>query len=137
MTPSIRFVLFGFAAAVCAAAPASAHHSLAMYDRSQNKEVIATVKAWDWASPHSFIHVVIPKPDGTMEEANFEGTSVYGLSRTGWSKEMMHPGDKITIHYNPRSDGHVGGLFQIVVTADGKKYVGPFANQAGPDAVFR
>ena len=95
------------------------------------------MKEWEWANPHSFIHLVISKADGTSEEASFEGTSVYGLSRSGWSKEMMHPGDKITVRYNPRTDGHIGGLFQMVVTTDGKTYVGPFANQAGPDAFFR
>lgn len=110
-----------------AAAPASAHHSLSVYDRSQKKVAIGTVKQFEWSNPHSFIHVVVANPDGTMQAWSFEGAGVNTLSKAGWSKTLLQPGDKISVRYSPRKDGKVGGgLFQSIVTADGKTWTQPF-----------
>ena len=82
--------LFLFVVPVLMAVPASAHHSLSMYDRATSKSVSGTVKEFEWTNPHAWIRVVVAKPNGEMEEWHFEGGGVGRLSQRGWSKDMMH-----------------------------------------------
>ena len=121
--PLVGLAAFGALVVV----PAAAHHSLSVYDRSQKKLAVGTVKQFEWSNPHSFVHVIVTGADGTMQAWSFEGAGVNTLSKAGWSKSILQPGDKISVRYSPRKDGKVGGgLFQSIVTADGKTWTQPF-----------
>nr|TFG53141.1 MAG: hypothetical protein E4H34_04075 [Hyphomicrobiales bacterium] len=100
-------------------APASAHHSRAAYDRNTQVSITGTVKAFEYSNPHAWIYVVVTKPDGRLENWDFEGGSPRRLDRVGWSKDMLAEGDTITIDYNPKRDGSPGGIFRGITTADG------------------
>jgi hypothetical protein len=116
-----RLIGLGLSLVFGASLPAAAHHSLAPYNRSTERSIEGTVKAVDWSNPHVRILLLVPTADGA-KQWDFEGGSVGRLSTSGYVKSAIGLGDKITIKYNPRRDGSMGGFFTGIVTADGKSY---------------
>ena len=113
---------FGFLAVAAIGAaglamPASAHHSFAMFDKTKEIELKgATVKDWQWTSPHTWLFVVAP--DGT--KYSIEGGNPGAMRRDGYAKGSMAPGDKITVYMAPLRSGEKGGSVNAVVLKDGK-----------------
>ena len=104
------------------AAPAAAHHSLSYYDTSSYKTVEGTVKKFEWTNPHAQLTIVVPGANGAATEWAFEGGSVGRLTSGGFVRDTIAAGDKITVAYNPKRDGAIGGFFVAVTTSDGKTY---------------
>ena len=118
----IRTALFG-AAAMVIAAPAAAHHSTALFHWGQETKLAnATVERWDWTNPHTFLYVRVPNKAGGTDRWAFEGMSPNHLSREGWTKRTLNPGDKIDLTYYPLKDGRKGG-FNVSVTFGGGKTI--------------
>lgn len=107
--PYAAAILAG-SAILAAAAPASAHHSYAMFDRTKQATYEGTVKEFQWTNPHAWIQVMIPDPtSGAEVEWGFELGGTQSLVRRGWTRTSLKPGDKVVITANPRRDGHPGG----------------------------
>jgi hypothetical protein len=94
-----------------AAGPARAHHGGAVFDRSAQKQIAGTVKTFEYTNPHCWIWLDVPNDQGGVDTWGFEGTSPNSLSRNGWSRTTLKPGDKITVIYYPLKDGSKGGSF--------------------------
>jgi len=111
------------AAALLLAAPASAHHSAAMFDASKLVVLRGTVISFSYLNPHSWISVQ-GAPEGSTEAKRWdvEATSPSALSRIGVEKETLKPGEKITIAIRPLRDGRAAGSMVFFVTPDGKSY---------------
>jgi hypothetical protein len=106
-------------AALCAGAPAVAHHSFATFDMEKEVKLSGTVREFQWQNPHVWIYLIVK--DGTKSQVwEIEGSSLLGLKREGWSKDSFKPGDKVSITIHPKRDGSPGGSFIIGVTAEGK-----------------
>mgnify|MGYP001195776708 FL=1 len=98
----------------------SAHHSTAMFN--WGKEIPmknATVERWSWTNPHTFLYVTVPTAEGTERWA-FEGMSPSHLSRTGWNRHTLVPGQKIDLTYYSLRDGRKGGFNMSVTLPDGR-----------------
>ena len=106
---------------------ASAHHSMAGFDRSQSLSLEGVVKDFAWQNPHAWIELEVTK-DGKTVTWNFEMTAPAYLVRAGWKKTSVKPGDKVTVVGNPLKTGEPGALFVSVTLADGKK----LTQQAAP-----
>ncbi|MBO9708884.1 MAG: hypothetical protein J7521_11785 [Caulobacter sp.] len=115
-------------------APASAHHSFAMYDQTRIVTLHGTVKTFQWTNPHALIWLQGSlNPNGPAELWSVElSTSPGNLARMGWSKRSLAAGDKVTIDINPLRDGRRGGsLKKAVVLATGQVLTTtPVAGQA-------
>ena len=107
------------AAVALAGVPAAAHHSFAMFDQSKTVTLTGTVSAFQWTNPHSFIEIDVPK-GGATEHWSIELNSPNNLTRQGWKRTSVKPGDKVTITLNPLRDGKKGGLFNTIQLPDGK-----------------
>lgn len=97
---------------VLLAAPnlASAHHSFAMYDPEKVVTITGTVKEFQWTNPHSVIWVVTGGGSRPTDLWSVElSTSPGNLTRMGWSKHSINPGDRVAIDLNPLRDGRHGG----------------------------
>jgi uncharacterized protein DUF6152 len=115
-----RHSLIGLAA-VAVAAPVFAHHSTALFHWGRETKLAnATVERWDWTNPHTFLYVRVPNAAGSTDRWAFEGMSPNHLSREGWSKRTLKPGDKINLTYYPLKDGRKGGFNVSVTFADGR-----------------
>ena len=114
-------------AILCLGITASAHHSMAGFDRSQALSMEGVVKDFAWQNPHAWIEVDVTK-DGKTVTWNFEMTAPAYLVRAGWKKNSIKAGDKVTIVGNPLKTGEPGALFVSVTLPDGKK----LTQQAAP-----
>ena len=108
-----------FAAAM--SAPGWAHHSFARFDRTKEITLSGTVEDFQWTNPHSWIYLMVPASDGTVTKWSIEFGSPNILSRQGWTKSAIKPGDKITAVINPVKEGGPEGSLVSVTTADGVK----------------
>lgn len=106
--------------ALLGASEAIAHHSTAMFDMSKTVTVQGTVEAFEWTNPHSWIWLNVPNADGGMDRYGIEGMSPNYLSRVGWTRRALNPGDKVSVDINPLRDGRKGGFCVAVTLADGK-----------------
>jgi hypothetical protein len=52
-------------------------------------------------------------------EYGLEGMSPNYLSRNGWTKRTLKPGDKVTLTIHPLKDGRKGGFMVSAKLADG------------------
>lgn len=106
------------AVVVAGAVPASAHHSFAMFDKTKEVTLSGTVSAFQWSNPHTFIQLKVPA-EGRVVEWSLEGGSPNILSRNGWNRLALTPGEKVTILINPLRNGQPGGTFLEVRKANG------------------
>lgn len=109
------------AALVATMAPAAAHHSSAMYDRTHPLTADAEVVSFQWVNPHSTLTVVMrARPGEDIKTWQIEMTSPGVLTRSGWTKRSFQPGDKIKLEFGPLRTGGAAGYFNKAVMADGK-----------------
>jgi hypothetical protein len=101
---------------------AAAHHSNAAYDLEHPRTVQGTVKAVNWTNPHITFVVDIDakdaQPAGTWV---FEVSSPGVLTRSGWTKRSLQPGDRATFRYAPLRDGTTSGFLLKATLPDGKE----------------
>ena len=101
-------------------APAAAHHSTAMFDYSKTTNLTGVVRDFQWSNPHSFIQVLVTDAQGAEREWSIECGTPTQMAMTGWSKDSLKRGDKVTISIAPLRDGTNGGTLRTAILADGK-----------------
>jgi hypothetical protein len=100
----------------------SAHHSSAAYDVEHRQTMQGTVKQVNWTNPHITFVVESDAKDGAQPVTwTFEVSSPGVLSRSGWTKRSLQPGDHAEFFYAPLRDGKRGGLLQKVMLPDGRE----------------
>ena len=110
----------GVAGAMLAlAVPAFAHHSFAMFDYNKEITITGAVKELQWVNPH--IHLIVNVPDGKggTAEWDVEGGTPGNLRRQGWSREVVKPGEKISVLIRPLKNGDNGGQLVRANRGDG------------------
>src|SRR6266508_3052201 len=91
------------AASVLIPAPGRAHHSAAMFDDTQVRELKGVVKELQWTNPHVWLQITVDEK-GAKKEWSVEAGSPNTLSRTGWRSTSFKPGDAVTVRINPMKD---------------------------------
>jgi hypothetical protein len=118
----LRTLVVGAVCLLVAAGAAVAHHSTAMFDMQHTVAITGTVTQFDWTNPHTFIFMeVMNTTTGTSESWSVEGMSPNYLSRNGWTRHTLKPGDKIGMEVHLLKDGRKGGFCSTVTLPDGKK----------------
>lgn len=118
---SPKIVLIAAGLAVSLIGVAAAHHSGAAYDMDHPKTMEGTVKTVNWTNPHITFVVESDAKDG--EPAHtwlFEVSSPGVLTRSGWTKRSLQPGDHAVFHYAPLRDGNPGGFLVKVDLPNGQ-----------------
>jgi hypothetical protein len=117
----VAFVLLAGAIAV-AAAPASAHHSFAIYDMQQNVEFVGVVETVKFRNPHMAMTLTVAD-DAETRTINFvEGAPANMLARLGLKPEMIQPGQKITAIGAPRHDDPNAWFLKAIILPDGTRF---------------
>jgi len=100
------------------AAPALAHHSVALYDTDNLATVKGVVTKIEWTSPHVFVYFAADE-NGESVEWSMELDPPVLLRRYGWSKDTVNVGDSITCTGAPARSGAKTMRGAIVELKDG------------------
>jgi Family of unknown function (DUF6152) len=85
---------------------APAHHSFsAEFDGSKTVTLEGKVVMMEWVNPHSWLHIDVTKPDGTVERWKVEGGSPNVLQRLGWNRNSLPASTKVKVVGSPAKDG--------------------------------
>jgi Family of unknown function (DUF6152) len=106
--------------ATCGATVGLAHHSTAAFDTTTDKVITGTVKKFDYSNPHTWVWIDVPNDKGGVDTWGVEGMSPNYLSRRGWTRNTLKPGDKITVTIRPMKNGDKGGMFVKGQRPDGE-----------------
>jgi hypothetical protein len=121
---AISGFVVALAALLAAARPAYSHHSRAMFDMTRNVTYRGVVKEYRWENPHSHIVMVVgadAKDPSTVGTWDIEASSISIMTREGWSRKTLKPGDPITVVAHPNFDGSRTILLFYAVGADGTR----------------
>ncbi len=99
----------------------SAHHGTAQYDSANKLTLKGTIAQFEWRNPHTQIHLDVKDDKGTVVHWNFEAQPPNILTRAGWTKDILKPGDQVTIIATPAKSGAPVGIIQMVVLASGEQ----------------
>lgn len=111
-----RFIFAALAVAAPTAVPVWAHHSFAMFDTEKEMTLEGTIKEFQWTNPHTWTQVLVRDASGKEVEWSIEGGSPNSLSRSGWKRTSIKPGDKATLVIHPLKNGEPGGsMVRIMV----------------------
>ena len=91
--------------ALLLAIPLLAHHGAAAFDVTKMVTVKGTVTDFQYVNPHVQVYFDTKNDKGEPESWQGELTAPNKLSRAGWTKHTLKPGDMITVTGNPAANG--------------------------------
>ena len=100
---------------------AFAHHGAAGYDSNKLTTLKGTVTDYRFQNPHAQIFIDVKDSSGKVQNWVLEAVGIATLSRSGWTKSIMKPGDAITVTGNPAKNGSPSMRLTKVVLASGKE----------------
>jgi hypothetical protein len=109
----LAFAFFVFSAVTLA------HHGAANYNTDKSVSVKGTVTDFQFNNPHVLIFMTVKDDSGKTTNWQGELTSPNHLSRAGWKKDTVKPGDVITISGYSSKSGAPEVWIQKVIAADG------------------
>ena len=77
--------------------PIFAHHGTAAYDTTQETMVKGTVTDFQFINPHTLIFLDVKNDKGDVEHWQVDAQSPNQLTRDGWTKNLLKPGDQIAV----------------------------------------
>jgi uncharacterized protein DUF6152 len=107
-----------------AALPALAHHGASEYDMTKIVSVHATVTELQYVNPHTLLIFTVKDDSGKAVEWEGELPSPNLLSRRGWSRSVLKPGDQVTVIGALAKNGEKGMQIKKLVFPDGHELPG-------------
>ena len=102
------------AIACAVSAPVLAHHSEAGIDLDSVVTFDATVTEFSWRNPHVYIVAETLGEHGEAVEWVLQMGSIVTATRTGWTRDSLIVGDRITAQVNPAQDGRPYGMLESI-----------------------
>ena len=131
-----KFVVVLVAAVLLASAGrVLAHHSFsAEFDASKPFKMSGTVTKVEWMNPHTFFYIdVVDEKTKKVTNWAMEMGSPNGLSRSGWTRNTMKAGDKVTVEGSLAKDGSpVGNARAVTLAATGKRLFAASSQTTNP-----
>jgi hypothetical protein len=105
-------------------APLLAHHGTAGYDMDKQLVMKATVTDWLWANPHCFLTFDGTDDKGATVRWTAEVSNPVDMTKRGWSRRILNPGDQITVTIRPAKNGAPVGQLLKVILPSGQTLMG-------------
>ncbi len=110
-----------------AAGTAQAHHSFAaFFDPARIVTVTGTVTEFAFTNPHGIIAIDVKAANGSTQEWRAETNAPVVLSRRGWSRTSVKPGEVLTLEGWASRDGKPYIRLRKATRADGTVIGIPF-----------
>ena len=118
-----RHWLFAATMATLLARPDSlvAHHGAAAYDVQTLTTFAGVVKSLDWRNPHALLHFDVANEKGTTDNWTAETAGLIILVRAGWGRDVLKPGDRVSVTGRRATNGSHTMLLQRVVLPSGQE----------------
>ena len=104
--------------------PLLAHHGASEYDMTKIVTLTATVKELQFVNPHTLLVFTAKDDSGKAIEWEGELPSPNLLSRRGWSRSSLKPGDQVTVIGALAKNGEKGLQVKKLVFPDGHELPG-------------
>jgi hypothetical protein len=115
MRTKILVVILIVAGALLATGLAFAHHGTAAYDTKNIVTVKGTMTEFRFVNPHVQLYFEVKNDKGEAEKWQAELTAPNKLSRAGWDKSTLKPGDSITASgYVAKDDAHTMWINKLI-----------------------
>ena len=113
----------------------SGHHAFAAeFDATKPIKLKGTVAKMEWINPHTWVHIDVKKPNGTVERWMIEGGPPNALYRRGFTKDSLPIGIEILVEGFRAKDGSLKGNGRELTFPDGRKlFVGSSGTGAPSD----
>ena len=121
MKPGLPACFFLAVGLMVVSLPLSAHHGAAEYDNTTTISLQGTVTALQYLNPHALILFTVKDDKGQAADWTAELQSPNLLSRRGWSRSTLKPGDQVVITGHPVKNGVKAMTGQKVVFTDGRE----------------
>ena len=107
---------------LAASAPVLAHHSFsAEFDANAPVTIQGKVTKVAWTSPHVWIYVNVPGPDGKLVNWGFELGAPHQVQNAGWTRTMVKPGDELLIDgFRARDGSNKMNAAKVTMVTTGK-----------------
>ena len=100
-------------------ASASGHHSDAGLDMESVVTFEGTISEFFWRNPHVYFTVETTDENGERVEWALQMGSTITVSRMGWNRDTLSPGDHVVVQAHPATDGRPYGYLDSVEKAGG------------------
>jgi hypothetical protein len=104
--------------------PLFAHHGASEYDMTKIVTLRATVTELQFVNPHTLLVFSVKDDSGKAVEWQGELPSPNLLSRRGWSRSILKPGDQVTVVGALAKNGEKGLQVKKLVFPDGHELPG-------------
>jgi hypothetical protein len=105
-----------------AAAPLWAHHAFSSeFDVAKPITLKGTLTKWEMINPHSWFHLDVKNPDGTVTQWMIEGGSPNTLIRLGVTKYTVKLGTELTIEGYQAKEASNKAVGRNFILADGTR----------------
>jgi hypothetical protein len=98
-----------------------AHHGGTAFDISRPLTFQGTIVKLEFINPHARILVDVTGDKGNVVHWTLETHSPVSLLRSGWTKDSLKPGDRVTMIISPAKNGLPVGALTKIILANGRE----------------